>query len=209
MSSGSLWASMSKVLFGNLYSYMKSHLYYPSSDKEYIDISSQLIDDNVLCPLQGKPITYETVIITPLDIVLRECELCSRQEIFKFLIENREYKTIRFIIPKYYCIYLLCHFIFDILDILSNELFHSQTKIIFYFDPQHKLFFIDEFKSYIKSNIPAIQKNKILPIYIKFLEKPSYHLEYNVHFDQRFHILFLKESQEDISIQRLHFSIDL
>jgi len=189
-------------LWTNLYSYMRSYL-YPYSDKEYVhitDISSQTTDVRYTL----SPITYEMV-----NIVLRESELCSRQEIFEFLIRNKEYKTIRFIIPKYYCIYLLCHFIFDILDILSNELFHLQTKIIFYFDSQSKLFFMDEFKSYIKSNIPSIQKNKILPIYIKFLEKPSYHLEYNVHFDQRFHILFLKESEEDISIQRLHFSIDL
>lgn len=187
--SNSLWTSMTKV-----YRYMKSYLVFPTPTIN--DISSETI-------------IYETIIITPLDVVLRESEMGSRQEVFEFLIQNREYKTIRFIITKYYSIYLLCHFIFDILDILSNELFHLQTKIVFCFDPQHKLFFIEEFKGHIKSHMLSIQKNKILPIYIKFLEKPSYHLEYNVHFDQRFHILFLKESQEEFIIQRIHFSIDL
>jgi hypothetical protein len=192
MSSGSIWTSMT-----NIYEYMKNYLVYQKTNQD-IEIDTS-----------HNPVIYETIIVTPLDIVLREMDMCSRQEIFEFLIQNREYKTIRFIITKYYSIYLLCHFIFDILDILSNELFHLQTKIIFCFDPQHKLVFIEEFKGYIKSNIPSIQKNKILPIYIKFLENPSYHLEYNVHFDQRFHILFLKESEDDFSIQRLHFSIDL
>lgn len=226
MSSNSLWISMT-----NIYQYIKSHLGYKTSF---------IFDEPCILERDGSSdiIVYETIILNPLDIVLRESEMTSRQEIFEFLMKNREYKTIRFIITKYYSTYLLCHFVFDILDILSNELFHLQTKIILYFEPQkitidskqmggQKKYFIEEFKEYIKNNIPFIRKSKILPVYIKFIETSSYHLscvdsslrtpmesnvirlEYNVYFEQRFHILFLKESEDDFSIQRLHFSIDL
>ena len=122
-------------------------------------------------------ISYETVILFPLDVVLRESELNTRQEIFEFLMKNKGYKTIRFFVSNYYSIYLLCYFIFDILDILSNELFHLQTKIVFCLDQRERPFFADEFKKYIKGNISLIQKNKILPLYVKFLENPPYHWE--------------------------------
>ena len=190
-------------LLSHIYEYVKSYFTY----KEQTDIPIHNDDSTHISEIGS--VIYENIIPTPLDVPLRELEMSCRQEIFEFLVKNKEYKSIRFIIPKYYSIYLLCHLLFDILDILSNELFHLQTSIVFCFDPQQKLFFIDELKIYIKNNIPFIQKNRILPIYIKFINNPPYHIEYTVNFEQRFHILFLKESEDDLSIQRLHFSIDI
>jgi hypothetical protein len=183
-----------------IYQYMKNYMIFNYNNKYIQD------DDHVN---NSPEIFYEPVILNPLDVGLRESEMNSRQEIFEFLFKNKGYKTIRFLISNYYSIYSLCYFIFDILDILSNDLFHLQTKIVFCMDTRQRPFFIEEFKSYIKGNLSLIQKNKILPLYIKFLENPPYHLEHSVHFDQRFHILFLKETEDEFSIQRLHFSIDL
>jgi hypothetical protein len=190
----------------NIYQYMKS--YWTTTEKRN-ENKEKGTEEGEEVDKEQEPISYETVIVTPLDVVLRESELSTRKEIFEFLMKNKGYKTIRFFVSNYYSIYLLCYFIFDILDILSNELFHLQTKIVFCLDPRQRPFFTEEFKKYIKGNVSLIQKNKILPLYIKFIDQPSYHLEYSVHFDQRFHILFLKESEDDFSIQRLHFSIDL
>ena len=148
-------------------------------------------------------------ITIPIDIFLRETETRERDDVLKLLSNNSDYDTIRLFVPKYYSIYLLCHLVFDLLDILSNELLYLQTKIVLIFDEQNKLFFINEFKDYIKQNIPFIQKNKILPIYAKFIAEPDYHIEYTVLFKERFHILFLKESEDSFSIQRIYFSIDL
>jgi hypothetical protein len=97
----------------------------------------------------------------------------------------------------------------DILDILSNELFLIQTKIEFIMEKEFKNYFIKELKTHIKNNIPFIQKNKILPIYAKFIETPDYHVEYMVSFIQRFHILLIKEVEDSLTIQRIHFTIDL
>ena len=154
-------------------------------------------------------ITYVPTILIPFDLFLRESEIWERPDVLRFISMNKDYRTVRWIVPKYYSIYLLCHLIFDILDILSNELFFVQTKIDFCFEEQFKMYFIHEFKNYIKMNIPFIQKNKVLPIYVKFIQEPSFHIEYTICFDQRFHVLFLKESENGLSIQRIHFGIDL
>jgi hypothetical protein len=148
------------------------------------------------------------IILTPKIIFLREHEIYTREDIFQILFQNKEYDDIKFIVPKYYSNYLLSNLIFDILDILSNELFLLQTKMEFIFDPTSKIF-MDEFKDNLRKNVSFLQKNKILPIYVKFLEIPSYHIQYSVSFDRRFHILFLKESEDRFSIQRLYFSIEL
>ncbi len=192
----------------NIYQYMKSYWTTPEETNK-TDVSNEQKRSEDEKGLKLCPISYETVILHPLEIILRESELNTRQEIFEFLMKNKGYKTIRFFVSNYYSIYLLCYFIFDILDVLSNELFYLQTKIVFCLDRHQRPFFIDEFQKYIKGNISLIQKNKILPLYIKFIDQPSYHLEYSVHFEQRFHILFLKESEDEFSIQRLYFSIDL
>ena len=82
----------------NIYEYMKNYLVY-----------QQNLNEKVAIDISSNPIIYETIIAAPLDIFLREIDMNSRQEIFEFLIKNREYKTIRFMITKYYSIYLLCH----------------------------------------------------------------------------------------------------
>lgn len=152
---------------------------------------------------------YTPRIRAPLMIFLKESETNSRENILDIINKHKHYFTIRFIIPRYYSVYLLCHLVLDILDILSNELFFVQIKIELEMEQDFKIHFIDEIKNHIKNNIPFIQKNKILPIYAKFIEHPPYHVEYMVSFVQRFHILLLKENQNNFSIERLYFSIDL
>lgn len=186
----------------NIYDFYYNRIYH--SILNYFSSSTQITYD-----ISGTD-EYVPTILTPLNIFLKESENMIRQDICDIIQQNKDFRTICFIIPRYYSSYLLCHIIFDILDVLSNELFYVQTKIVFRFDSsEQKISFIDEFKRYIKSNILFIQKNKILPIYAKFINSPSYHVEYTVNFEQRFHILFLKEVEDSFSIQRLHFSIDL
>jgi hypothetical protein len=152
---------------------------------------------------------YTPIILTPMVIFINESEIHTRENIFNILHTHRSHFSIRFILPKYYSSYLLCHLFMDILDILSNELFLIQTKIEFIMEKEFKNYFIKELKTHIKNNIPFIQKNKILPIYAKFIETPDYHVEYMVSFIQRFHILLIKEVEDSLTIQRIHFTIDL
>jgi hypothetical protein len=151
---------------------------------------------------------YVPIISTPALIYLKETEMMERNEIFKIISSNKHFRILRFLVPNFYSHYLLSHFIIDVLDLLSNELFFVQTKIEFWFESE-KEEYIQEFQSCLKKNIMHLQKNKILPIYINFKLNPPFHIEHSVVFDQRFHILFLKETDDCFSIQRIYFSIDV
>ena len=140
---------------------------------------------------------------------LLETEMLERSDVLKILSQNKNYQILQISIPKYYSSYLFCQIVFDILDILSNELFFVQTQIQFVFDTETKDLFIEEYKEYIRKNIPFLQRNRVLPVYIKFYKNPSFHIDYTITLDQRFHILFMKENEETISIQRIYFLIDL
>jgi hypothetical protein len=151
---------------------------------------------------------WTPVILTPAMIYLKETEILERNDIFRILSSHKHFRSLRFSVPAFYSTYLLSHLILDVLDVLSNELFFVQTKIEFWFENQ-KDEFIQEFQYYLKKNVPFLQKNKILPLYIYFQSFNPYHIEHSVVFDQRFHILFLKETSECFTIQRIYFSIDI
>jgi hypothetical protein len=179
----------------NLYKGLLNYIWNTKSIP-YIDISDNSNDIHV-------PILLQNVYF------LKESDMLERHEIIQILSENKIYRMLYIKVPRYYSFYLFCHLIFDILDILSNELFFVQTQIHLSIDKEIQNDLIQEFKDHIKKNIPFLQRHRILPIYIKFLQDPSYQIDYNITFDKRFHILFIKESEESLSIQRLHFSIDL
>ena len=151
---------------------------------------------------------YVPIIQTPAMICLKETEILERNDLFRMISSNKHFRSLRFSVPCFYSTYLMSHLIFDLLDLLSNELFFVQTKIEFWFESQQEEF-MKEFKSHLKKNIPQLQKTRTLPVYASFLEPPPFHIEYSMIFDQRFHVLFLKESEECFSIQRVYFSIDL
>jgi hypothetical protein len=188
-------------IVSNIYQYLMSYIKNTSlsSSSSIVNIIEEGSYSNKIIPH----------ILTPFNVFMKEFDIYTRQQLLQLLTDNKDFRSIRFIIPKYYPHYILCAILLDVLDILSNDLFHVQTKIIFYFEDQQKIFFIQEFKKYLKSNIHIIQKNKVLPIYAKFSESPSYQIEYTMIFDQKFHILFVKELEDNLSIQRIYFSIDL
>jgi len=135
-------------------------------------------------------------------------EILERSDVLSILSKHKDSHVLKIVVPSYYSSYLFCHIIFDILDILSNELFFVQTQIEFVFE-NNKEIFIDEFKDYIRKNIPFLQRNKVLPVYSKFLVDPSFHIDYVITLEQRFHILFIKEMEKCFMIQRIFFLIDL
>jgi hypothetical protein len=151
---------------------------------------------------------YLPIILCPAMIHLRETEILERNDIFRMISSNKHFRTLRFSIPNFYSIYLLSYFILDILDLLSNELFFVQTKIELWFDSDQEAY-MEEFKTHIKKNVLQLQKKRVLPVYANFLKMPAFHIEHSVIFDQRFHVLYIKESTECLSIQRIYFSIDL
>ena len=67
---------------------------------------------------------------------LLETEMLERSDVLKILSQNKNYQILQISIPKYYSSYLFCQIVFDILDILSNELFFVQTQIQFVFDTE-------------------------------------------------------------------------
>jgi hypothetical protein len=146
---------------------------------------------------------------------LNESKIQERSEIYQLISSNKHFRTLKFVVSSVYSPYLLCVWIFDLLDILSNELFFSENQVEFQFDnlqkswSDAKMDFISEFKTYIRRNIPFLQKNRVLPIYIKFLVDPEYHIDYCITLNSRFHILFIKEDIDSIKIQRINFGIDL
>lgn len=136
-------------------------------------------------------------------------EMMERQDIYKIVSDHKHFSTLRFIVPPSYSSFLLCYWIFDLMDILSNELFFVESKIEIFIDESVHGQYINEFKDFIRKNIPTLQRNKILPIYAKFMIAPDFHIEHAVTFRTRFHILFLKEDLDHLLIQRLHFNIEL
>ncbi len=133
----------------------------------------------------------------------------EKSEIYKLVSDNKHFCILRFQISPFYSSYLFCYWILDLMDILSNELFFVESKIEIYPDPESHSVYMKEFKDFIRKNIPSLQRNKILPIYAKFLIDPDFHIEYSVNFGTRFHILFIKENLDHLIIQRIHFNIDL
>lgn len=146
---------------------------------------------------------------------LNESKIQERNEIYQLISSNRHFRTLKFVVSSFYSPYLLCVWIFDLLDILSNELFFSDNQVEFCYDTSQKNWseskneFILEFKSYIRRNIPFLQRNRVLPVYIKFLHDPDFHIDYCITLNSRFHILFIKEDMDCIKIQRINFGIDL
>jgi hypothetical protein len=146
---------------------------------------------------------------------LTESKIQERSEIYQLISSNRHFRTLKFLVSSFYSPYLLCVWILDLLDILSNELFFSENQIEFHFDVSDrawsiaKIDFISEFKTYIRRNIPFLQRNRVLPVYIKFLVEPDFHIDYCITLNSRFHILFIKVDIDCIRIQRINFGIDL
>lgn len=140
---------------------------------------------------------------------LLETQILERSEILDLISKYREFQVLQIIVPKYYSSYLFSQIVFDILDILSNELFFVQTQIKFVFDNETKDLFMDELKENIRKNIPFLQRHKVLPVYCKFLTQPDYHVDYTITLEQRFHILFMKEEYNHLLLQRIYFLIDL
>lgn len=136
-------------------------------------------------------------------------QIMERIEIYKILSQHKNFNVLRFIFSSNYSSHLFCYWIMDLLDILSNELFFVESKIEIYVDQLSYSIYISEFKDFIRRSISFLQRHKILPIYAKFIMDPDFHIENSVIFGTRFHILFLKEDLDHISIQRLHFNIDL
>jgi hypothetical protein len=167
-----------------------------------------LIEVDYKEPLQKE--NYIPSLLFPLIVHLDEKNILERKDLHKILETNKDYRIVKFFVPNYFSNYLLCYFLFDILDLLSNELHQIQTRYEFEFEnKEKKLAFVDELKMFLKLKAQNIQKKKIIPIYSKFIEPPSFQIDYNVILDHKFHILFIKELDENISIQRIYFSIDV
>jgi hypothetical protein len=143
-------------------------------------------------------------------IHLDEHSLFSRQELFDLIMKSKDHLNMKFFIHKYHSNYLLCYFLFDLLDLLSNECSEIQTNFEFILETNNKKQeFIKEIKLFLKSRLVEINKKKIIPIYSKFLEPFSLEIEYCLISNHKFNVLYLKESEQSLFIQRIYFSIDL
>lgn len=149
-------------------------------------------------------------LLTPLVIHIDERVLLERSDLYKMMIQNKDYFVIKFYIHQYYSNYLLCYLMLDIIDLLSNDCSQIQTKFEFIFEnQQNKNEFVKELKVFLKSNVFYLNKKKIIPIYSKFLEPFSMDIEYCLVSNHQFNVLYLKENEDSFFIQRIYFSIDL
>lgn len=164
------------------------------------DISNNLIQD-----LEDPTVSF--MIMHPALFHIEK--IMEKQEIYKILSDHKHFGILRFVFHPEYSSYLFCYWILDILDILSNELFFFQSKIEIYVDEISYGHYMKEFKDFLRRSMHYLNRNKILPIYAKFLVDPGFHVEYAITFGTRFHVLFIKENLDHLSIQRIHFNIDI
>ena len=59
-------------------------------------------------------------------------DMMEKADIYKIISDNKHFSVIRFTVSPNYGSYLLCYWILDLMDILSNELFFVESKIEIY-----------------------------------------------------------------------------
>jgi hypothetical protein len=143
-------------------------------------------------------------------IHLDETSLYTREELMHLIVRWKEEVKLKFYIHTYHSNYLLCYFLLDLLDLLSNECKDIQPNFELIFEnPMKKDDFIKEIKLFLKSRLVEINKKKIIPIYSKFIEPFSLDMEYSLISNHQFNIIYIKELENGLSIQRIYFLIDL